>query len=203
MGQDPYDTVRLYQKSSLYQGVIVMAVYGYARVSSTDQNLDGQIDTLQEAGCEIVRSEKVSGTSRQGRDELNTLLEFLRPGDTLVVTRIDRLARSLLDLKQIIKELDDKGVSFRATEQPIDTSSAAGVAFLDILGVFATFETNLRKERQAEGIARAKMKGVYTGRKPSIDPEQVKTLKAEGLGATEIANRLGIGRASVYRLLAA
>ena len=179
-----------------------MATYGYARVSTTDQDLSIQLDALKKAGCEIVRSEKVSGTSRQGRVELDTLMSFLRAGDTLVVTRIDRLARSLLDLKQIIQELDDKGVKFKATEQPIDTSSAAGVAFLDMLGVFAAFETNLRKERQSEGIAKAKANNVYKGRKPSIDAEQVKALKAEGLGASAIANQLGIGRASVYRLLA-
>ncbi len=179
-----------------------MATYGYARVSTTDQDLSIQLDALKNAGCEIVRSEKVSGTSRQGRVELDTLMSFLREGDTLVVTRIDRLARSLLGLKQIIQELDDKGVKFKAIEQPIDTSNAAGVAFLDMLGVFAAFETNLRKERQAEGIAKAKANNVYKGRKPSIDAEQVKALKAEGLGASAIASQLGIGRASVYRLLA-
>lgn len=180
-----------------------MAVYGYARVSTTDQDLSIQIEALKKAGCTTIRSEKVSGTSRQGRVELDILMSFLRAGDTLVVTRIDRLARSLLDLKQICKELDDNGVAFRSTEQPIDTTSAAGVAFMDMLGVFAAFETNLRKERQAEGIARAKANNVYKGRKPSIDPEQVKALKADGMGASDIAKQLGIGRASVYRLLSA
>jgi DNA invertase Pin-like site-specific DNA recombinase len=89
------------------------------------------------------------------------------------------------------------------TEQPIDTSSAAGKAFLDMLGVFAEFETSLRRERQMEGIAKAKAKGVYKGRKPTIDPEAVRGLKAEGLGASQIAKKLGIGRASVYRALGA
>src|SRR4029078_11727634 len=94
-----------------------------------------------------------------------------------------------------------KKVSLKATEQPIDTSTAAGKAFLDMLGVFAEFETNLRRERQLEGIAKAKKEGVYKGRKPSISREKVAQLRAEGLGATQIAKQLGIGRASVYRLL--
>lgn len=178
-----------------------MTVYGYARVSTIDQDLSIQTMTLKKAGCDVVRSEKVSGTSRQGRAELDILLQFLRPGDVLVVTRVDRLARSIGDLQDIVRELKAKSVSLRATEQPIDTSTAAGKAFLDMLGVFAEFETNLRKERQLEGIAKAKAEGVYTGRKASIDATQVRTLKAEGLGAGEIAKRLGIGRASVYRIL--
>lgn len=179
-----------------------MAVYGYARVSTTDQDLTAQIETLKAAGCDLVRSEKVTGTKRDGRTELQALMDFLRPGDTLMVTRVDRLARSIADLQDIVRELRSKGVSLKATEQPIDTASAAGKAFLDMLGVFAEFETNLRRERQMEGIARAKAKGVYKGRKPSIDPEEVRRLKAEGLGPTAIAQRLGIGRASVYRALA-
>jgi DNA invertase Pin-like site-specific DNA recombinase len=178
-----------------------MTVYGYARVSTIDQDLSIQTTALKAAGCEVVRSEKVSGTSREGRAELDTMLQFLRPGDTLVVTRVDRLARSIGDLQDIVRELKAKGVSLKATEQPIDTGTAAGKAFLDMLGVFAEFETNLRKERQLEGIAKAKAEGVYQGRKATIDPAQVRALKAEGLGASEIAKRLGIGRASVYRVL--
>ncbi|HEY1979308.1 MAG TPA: recombinase family protein [Xanthobacteraceae bacterium] len=180
-----------------------MAIYGYARVSTTDQDLSVQVAALEAAGCVIVRKEKRSGTSTEGREELRTLLDFIRTGDVLAVTRIDRLARSIGDLQDIVRELRAKGATLRATEQPIDTSTAAGKAFLDMLGVFAEFETNLRRERQMEGIAAAKAKGVYKGRKPSIKPEAVAALKAEGLGATEIAKRLGIGRASVYRLEAA
>lgn len=178
-----------------------MTVYGYARVSTIDQDLSIQTTALKAAGCEVVRSEKVSGTSREGRAELDTMIQFLRPGDTLVVTRVDRLARSIGDLQDIVRELKAKGVSLKATEQPIDTGTAAGKAFLDMLGVFAEFETNLRRERQLEGIAKAKAEGVYQGRKATIDPAQVRALKAEGLGASEIAKRLGIGRASVYRVL--
>ena len=141
-----------------------------------------------------------SGTSAARRDELRAILDFIRPGDTLMVTRIDRLARSIGDLQDIVRELRSNGATIKATEQPIDTSTDAGKAFLDMLGVFAEFETNLRKERQLEGIAAAKAKGVYKGRPPSIEAAKVRALKAQGLGATEIAKRLGVGRASVYRV---
>ena len=156
---------------------------------------------MKSAGCEVIRAEKASGTRRDGRTELQVLLDFLRAGDTLVVTRIDRLARSLKDLQDIVYELKDRGVALKATEQPVDTSTAAGKAFLDMLGVFAEFETNLRKERQLEGIAKAKAAGVYKGRKPSIPVDEVKALRAAGRGATEIAEELGISRKSVYRAL--
>ena len=180
-----------------------MATYGYARVSTLDQDASLQEDALLKAGCDTLRSEKVSGSSRAGRQELETLLTFLRPGDTLMVTRIDRLARSVGDLQDIVRALKANGVSLKATEQPIDTSTAAGKAFLDMLGVFAEFENSIRRERQMEGIAKAKATGVYKGRKPTIDPETVRGLKADGLGPTQIAKKLGIGRASVYRVLAA
>ena len=178
-----------------------MAVYGYARVSTTDQDLTIQEEALKLAGCEIIRSEKISGTSTQGRDELKNLLTFLRKGDELVITRIDRLARSVKDLQDIVYELREKEVALKATEQPIDTTTPAGKCFLDMLGVFAEFETNLRKERQMEGIAKAKAEGKYLGRKPSIDIAKVRKLKEQGMGASAIAKELGIGRASVYRVL--
>ncbi len=179
-----------------------MAIYGYARVSTTDQDLSIQRDALERAGCTIVRAEKVTGTKLEGRDELRTLMDFMRQGDMLMVTRIDRLARSLMDLEIIVKELEAKGVSLKATEQPIDTSTPAGRAFLQMLGVFSQFETALRKERQLEGIAKAKEAGVYK-RKATIDPDVVKELKDQGLGPSEIARELGISRMSVYRVLEA
>ena len=180
-----------------------MAIYGYARVSSADQDYVLQEQALRTAGCEIIRAEKASGTVRTGRTELELLLEFLRHGDTLVVTRVDLLARSIKDLQYIVYTLKARGVTLRATEQPIDTHSAAGKAFLDMLGVCAEFETNLRRERQREGIVAAKARGVYRGRKPSVDLHAIRRLREEQkLGATEIARRLGIGRASVYRVLA-
>jgi DNA invertase Pin-like site-specific DNA recombinase len=176
--------------------------FGYARVSTLDQDLSIQEAALRAAGCTTIRAEKVSGTSTNGRDELKNLLGFLRKGDTPVITRIDRLARSLSDLANIVDDLTKRGIALKATEQPIDTSTAAGKAFLQMLGVFAEFETNIRKERQLEGIAKAKAEGVYTGRKASIDPEKVRALRAKGLGATAIALELGIHRDSVYRVLA-
>ena len=125
-------------------------------------------------------------------------MAFLRRGDTLVVTRVDRLARSIKDLQDIVYTLKERGIALKATEQPIDTDSAAGKAFLDMLGVFAEFETN-RRERQQEGIAAAKVRGVYRGCKKKVDPDKIQRLSVEeNLGATEIAHRLGIGRASVY-----
>ena len=180
-----------------------MPSYGYARVSTIDQDLRLQRAALKAAGCDVIRAEKASGSRRDGRTELQVLLDFVHPGDTLIVTRIDRLARSMKDLQDIVHELKARKVALRATEQPIDTSTAAGKAFLDMLGVFAEFETNLRRERQLEGIAAAKKRGVYTGRKAQIDPAAVRHLHdTEKLGPSAIARRLGIGRASVYRLLA-
>jgi DNA invertase Pin-like site-specific DNA recombinase len=178
-----------------------MTVIGYARVSTTDQDLSIQEAALKAAGCEVIRSEKRSGTTTQGREELRTVLDFLRKGDVLTVTRIDRLARSIADLQDIVRTIKARGAALKATEQPIDTSTAAGKCFLDMLGVFAELETNLRRERQLEGIARAKAEGVYKGRPASIDAAKVRELKAGGMGPTEIAKALKIGRASVYRVL--
>ena len=175
--------------------------YGYARCSTQSQDLEIQRNALLAAGCEVVREEKVSGTSLKGRSELNTLLEFLRKGDELVVTRIDRLARSMRDLQNIVYELTEKGVHLSATEQSINTSTPEGKCFLDMLGVFAEFETRLRHERQIEGIKKAKEKGVYKGRKQTVDVAKIKELASEGLMKTEIAKRLGVGRATVYRAL--
>ena len=180
-----------------------MTRIGYARVSSTDQDLALQIERLKAAGCEMVRSEKVTGSTRQGRSELASIITFLHPGDELVVTRIDRLARSIGDLQDLVREMRAKGAHLRATEQPIDTSTAAGKAFLDMLGVFAEFETNLRRERQLEGIAKAKGAGVYKGGTRRIDREAVQSLHREGKGPTEIAKALGISRMHAYRLIKA
>ena len=179
-----------------------MSLYGYARVSTLDQDLGIQRAALKTAGCKVIRAEKASGTRRNGRTELQVLLDFVQPGDTLIVTRIDRLARLMKDLQDIVHELKGKSVALRATEQPVDTGTAAGKAFLDMLGVFAEFETNLRRERQLEGIKAAKARGVYKGRKPTIDPVELRRLRdEEKLGPAAIARRLGIGRASVYRVL--
>jgi DNA invertase Pin-like site-specific DNA recombinase len=174
---------------------------GYARVSTDDQDCSIQEEALRAAGASIIRSERKSGTTTSGRTELATVLDFLREGDTLLVTRIDRLARSLIDLEGIVAQLRAKGAYLRATEQPIDTSTPAGRAFLQMLGVFAEFETAIRRERQMEGIAKAKAKGVYKGRKPSVPVDKVREMKAAGMGASVIAKELGIARSSVYEAL--
>ncbi len=177
-------------------------VIGYARVSSDDQDCAIQEAALAAAGCTIIRTEKKSGTTTEGRSELETVLSFVRSGDTLMVTRIDRLARSVADLEGIVAVLKAKGAYLRATEQPIDTSTPAGVAFLQMLGVFAQFETAIRRERQLEGIVKAKAAGVYKGRKPSVPVDQVRQMRAAGVSPTDIARQLKIGRGSVYRALA-
>jgi len=177
--------------------------FGYARVSTEGQDLSIQLDTLEKLGCEKIFKEKRSGTSLK-RLELRRCLDHLREGDTLIITRIDRLARSLRDLQNIVHDFERRGITLRAIEQPIDTSSAAGKAFLDMLGVFAEFETNLRRERQMEGIAKAKAKGKYKGRKPTARTKAPTILKLASEGKTKkaIAEQLGIGIASVYRVLA-
>ena len=140
-----------------------MSLYGYARVSTTDQDLG-----LQEAALRAGRlrgdplGRRLPAPPVTAAPELATLLDFIRKGDTLVVTRVDRLARSVADLQDVVRALKTKGAALRATEQPIDTSTAAGKAFLDMLGVFAEFETNLRRERQMEGIAAAKAPAAST-----------------------------------------
>lgn len=176
---------------------------GYARVSSVGQSLEVQQDLLRTAGCEKVFAEKKSGTSTKNRTALQDALEFVRDGDTLVVTRLDRLARSIMDLRQIVDQLSAKGVTFRCLQQgAIDTTRSDGKLLLNILASFAEFEADIRSERQRDGIEKAKAKGVYKGRPKSIDAAEVRRLNETGLGATEIANKLGIGRASVYRALA-
>jgi DNA invertase Pin-like site-specific DNA recombinase len=174
--------------------------YGYARVSSADQDNAIQVDLLQRAGCEVIRQEKASGRSADDRPELRTLLEFLRSGDELWVARIDRLARSVRDLANIVHDLRRRGVALKVVQQQIDTSTAAGSAFLSMLGVFAEFENEIRRERQMAGIARARAEGKYVGRgRPHVcDPSEARRLAAE-IGATGAARRLGISRATVYR----
>jgi len=172
---------------------------GYARTSTTDQNLDAQTAALEAAGCTMIRMEQKSGTRLDNRQELNTILDFIHTGETLVVTRIDRLARSLRDLQTIVERLKAKGAHLVATEQPVDTSTAAGKAFFDMLGVFAEFETNLRRERQAEGIAAAKIKGTYKGRPPKIDMEEIKRRLTDGHRPADISRDMNVARSTVYK----
>lgn len=179
-----------------------MTLIGYARVSSAGQSLDVQREQLREAGCARVFEEKRSGSSQADREQLGLCLDYVREGDVLIVTRLDRLARSIVDLRQILDRLATKGVQFRALQQgAIDTTSSNGRLMMNMLGAFAEFELDLRRERQREGIDRAKAAGVYKGRKPSVPREEVRRLHQEGIGPAEIGKRLKIARASVYRAL--
>lgn len=178
---------------------------GYARVSTKDQDLTIQHEALAAAGCETIFSEQRSGRRADDREALADMLRHVRKGDTLLVTRLDRLARSTQDLHNILAMLDQKGVGFRCLSQDgVDTTTSTGKLTLAILGAVAAFETDLRAERQAEGIAKAKkIEGKYRGRAPSIDYAQIRKLHSQGISPTQIAGLLKIGRTSVYRALAA
>lgn len=181
-----------------------MAVVGYARVSSVGQSLEVQEDALRAAGCEKVFAEKRTGTTQEGRKELRRALEYVREGDTFVVSRIDRLARSVSDLGEIVSVLTVKGVSFRALQQgEFDTTAATGRLFLTMLGAFAEFETSLRRERQMEGIVKAKAEGRYKGRPKTVDAASIRRLHVEGEKPAHIAKRLGVARSTVYEALKA
>ena len=176
----------------------------YARVSSVGQSLDIQEEALRAAGVEKLFSEKVSGITTDGRDALADALDFVRDGDVLIVTRLDRLARSVSDLFKIVERLTEKKVSFRCLQQSgVDTDTSTGRLTLTILGAVAAFENDIRRERQRDGIEKAKERGIYKGRRPTIDAAQVREMYASGVGGTEIASQLGIARGSVYRLLRA
>ena len=149
-------------------------------------------------------SEKKSGRRADDRPALNEALDFVRNGDTLIVTRLDRLARSTQDLHNLLAKLDAKGVGFRCLAQSgVDTTTSTGKLTLAILGAVAAFETDLRAERQAEGIAKAKAEGKYRGRSRSADYDKINKLHGQGIRPTEIASLLGVGRTTVYRALAA
>lgn len=175
---------------------------GYARVSSQGQDLAVQEQMLQDAGCDVIYSEKRSGTELTSREALSEALRSSRAGDAIVVTRLDRFARSANDLHNLISLLDAKGVGFTCLSQAgVDTTTAVGKLTLGVLAAVAAFETDLRSERQAEGIARAKLLGKYQGRKPSVDYDVIKRMRTQGFSPTEIAKIIGIGRSTVYRAL--
>ena len=177
--------------------------YGYCRVSSTGQSYEAQVEKLIKYGVaeDCIRAEKVSGKSLEGRTELNTLMSFLRSGDTLVCTKLDRLGRSVRDIENIVNELEKKNISLVFTDQNIDTSNPTGKCFLQMMSVFAEFERNMIATRRNEGIEKAKANGVQLGRKPSIDKNQVMQLKQEGFNPTQIAKKMNINRTTVYRAL--
>lgn len=173
---------------------------GYARVSTTDQSLDIQRNALTAAGADKIFEEKRSGRSADDRPELQACVEFARSGDTIVVTKLDRWARSVRDLHNLLATLEGKGVGFRCLDQCIDTTSSTGKLTIAILGAVASFELDIRAERQREGIKIAREKGVYVGRRSTIDLDRVRQLHGR-MKPGEIAKIMGISRASVYRSL--
>jgi DNA invertase Pin-like site-specific DNA recombinase len=178
-----------------------MARIGYARVSTLDQDLDGQIARLVAEGCGIIRSEKVSGGSRDGRPELATVIEFLRAGDELLVARLDRLGRDTRDVLNIIHEVEQRGAFVTVLDPHVSTRGEMGHVILTVLGMVAQMERRFIKERQREGIERAKVEGVYAGGKRRLDRERIKVLHADGNGASAIARAIGCSRMQVYRVL--
>lgn len=184
-----------------------MALIGYARISSRTQNIEPQINALTGAGVDmdLLYQETKSGTQRDGREALDDLLtRGIRKNDTLVVTRLDRLARSSRDLHNIAHTLEEKGVGLKVLEQDIDTTTSAGRLFFTMLGAISEFETELRKDRQREGIDAALAKGdasPFKGRPATIDADKIAQLRAKGLTPTKIAKELGVARSSVYRYL--
>lgn len=178
---------------------------GYARVSSVGQSLDVQEEKLQRAGCSRLFLEKRSGTTAANRPQLQACLTYLREGDTLVITRLDRLARSVLDLAKISEQLEEKGVSFCVLDQSIDTSKSEGRLMFSLLASFAQFENDIRRERQADGIAKAKKKGVTFGRKPALTDEQCERIRIlrteESFSVPQLAARFNVGVATIYRAL--
>ncbi len=182
-----------------------MTIFTYARVSTLDQNTDLQKKALlKRYPNSTFREEKGSGTTIKNREILNIILDMVSPGDKLVVWKLDRLARNMFDLNKIVETLSKKKADLEILDQSIDTSTASGKAFLQMLGVFAEFETNLRKERQLAGIAAAKAKGKHLGRTSILSDEQKQSVikkKKAGMTPTELSNEFGVSRATVYNIL--
>lgn len=176
---------------------------GYARVSTVGQKLDVQLDQLKAAGVEKLFQEKASG-AKADRPRLLALLDFVREGDTVIVTKLDRIARSTKDLLQIIDHLEEKEVRFRVLNINLDTATPTGKLMLTMLGAIATFEREMMLERQAEGMARAKAEGRIKGRPATARSQAAKVLELaeKGLKRTEISEICQISLASVYRILA-
>ena len=178
-----------------------MSRIGYARVSSDSQDLDIQIGKLTAAGCEVIRSETGSGASRDGRTELNTVLEFLRKGDELVVHRLDRLGRSTRDILNLVHELDTLGASLRILEPDITTKGEMGRMVITVLGMVADMELKFIKDRQRAGIEAAKAKGTYKGRKKVINEAEIHARIERGQTKAQVAREMGVSRMTVYRAL--
>lgn len=176
-------------------------IIAYARVSTTDQDPSMQVAAIRkEYPQALIHEEQASATSRDNRPKLEMIIQTIRQGDSLVVWKLDRLARNVLDLLKIVEELEAKGAGLVILDQKIDTGTAAGKCFLQMLGVFAEFETNLRKERQLAGIQKAKSEGKYKGRPATLDKSQIGEMLANGATHSAIAKKLGISTKSVQRV---
>lgn len=185
-----------------------MAKIGYARVSSTGQSLEIQIQKLMAYGCNEpdgeIFQEKKSGSNMDNRPELRSCLRHVRKGDTLIITKLDRLARSTLDLAKIADDLKSKGVDLVVLDQAIDTSTPTGKLLFSMLGAIAEFENAIRAERQADGITKAKDNGVKFGAKSKLSPKQLTEMRQkrnDGVLIKTLMADYGLSKASVYRLL--
>lgn len=182
------------------------ALVGYCRVSTADQSPDLQTDALKQAGCSRIFTDTASG-ALVARPQLDAALDYIRAGDTLVVWRLDRLARSLKHLMDLVVVLDEKGVGFKSLQENIDTTTPSGTLFFHLFGAFAQFERDLIRERTAAGLTAARARGRVGGRKPALSPKQVKVARDLYAGGehtvSEIAKIVGVSRATVYRHLEA
>ncbi len=180
-----------------------MSAVGYARVSTVGQSLDVQLDKLDPI-CDKVFKEKKSGTTAQ-RPQLKACLNYLRDGDALVITKLDRLARSTFHLTQIAESLKEQGIGLKVLDQAIDTTTPTGKLLFDVLAAISEFETAIRNERQIEGIEQAKKRGVQFGRQPKVTKEQIEEMRRkrkEGTLIKKLMAEYNLSKASVYRLLA-
>lgn len=178
---------------------------GYSRVSTSGQSLDAQIAALKAEGCEEIFEEKMSGKTAEGRKQLMAALQMCRKNDVLIVTKIDRLARSMTDLWSIVGKLEEKKCALKVLDQPlINTSVPEGKVVISLMGYLAEMERLLIRERTSNGRVRAKEKGVQFGRRASLNPSQLQSLRSEVSGwegsMSELGRKYGISRSSVYRL---
>ncbi|MCD4714565.1 MAG: recombinase family protein [Clostridiales bacterium] len=180
-------------------------IYAYCRVSTLDQNTTVQEEAILNRYPDAkIFTEQITGTTIKGREQLELILKIIDKGERVVVWKLDRLARNMKDLLDIVQAIESKGACLEILDQSIDTCTASGKAFLQMLGVFAEFETNLRKERQMAGIAKAKTKGVYTGRKPSLTADQqaeIKEKRSNGVSPTELAKEYEVSRGTIYNII--
>ena len=180
-----------------------MARIGYARVSSTGQSLEVQLDKLNQAKCDRIYKEKRSGRTAD-RLEFQSCMNYLREGDTLIITRLDRLARSVVHLAKISKQFQSEKIDLQVLDQNIDTSTSTGRLMFNMLASIAEFENDLRTERQSEGIAKAKENGVKFGRPPKVTDtkkQEIYSLRLSGTSIGQLAKQFKLGEATIYRVL--